>query len=491
MSSFRARATARPPNAYLSSDAAALALLARVVGRPDRFDAPWAADMDALAALARDMRTLSREGAPPHSAELLAMLDFELDRLRQVAEYPGVAGKVVVALGGGFSAGKSSFLNALLGSTILPTDINPTTSVPTYVVQGEAESLCGLNCFGHRVELDRDALMAITHDFADRYKVGFGHLLASVFVSMPGIPHERLAFLDTPGYSKPDHRNHAATTDEAIARKQLQAADCIIWLVDTEQGGLTADDLDFLRSVQHDGPLLVVLNKVDKRDAETVAGIRSGIQRDLETAGFSAEALCTFSAHDPDDHDTPRIQEVLAGWNPREPELLSARNIRKVFRDYERHYEAEVRDEQRRLTRVNRLAVNLAPRDDDSRRDFEELKAVALAASRRHEGLKARLEELNAACFVRLASVGALIGQPMPSPDELDRMDEQRQTVPELLRAMRAMQGDTRESHLATTIEAVQHRYPLDGREASRAAIERILARHGAEKKHIPIRIKK
>ncbi|OOP92821.1 ATPase, partial [Helicobacter pylori] len=63
----------------------------------------------------------------------LLMLQEIKKELQLVASYPSLFQKTIVAVGGGFSAGKSTFLNNLLGLKLkLPEDMNPTTAIPTY-----------------------------------------------------------------------------------------------------------------------------------------------------------------------------------------------------------------------------------------------------------------------------------------------------------------------------------------------------------------------
>lgn len=65
-----------------------------------------------------------------------------------------ILGKRVVAIGGGFSSGKSSFLNSFLGGeSLLPIDTLPTTAVPAYLISGTEEKASGLNLFRERISL--------------------------------------------------------------------------------------------------------------------------------------------------------------------------------------------------------------------------------------------------------------------------------------------------------------------------------------------------
>ncbi|GAA9988918.1 hypothetical protein VN1001_13170 [Helicobacter pylori] len=84
---------------------------------------------------------------------LLALQEIKKE-LQLVASYPSLFQKSMVAVGGGFSAGKSSFLNHLLGLNLkLPENLTPTTAIPTYCLKGEREVLMGRSQNGGVVEL--------------------------------------------------------------------------------------------------------------------------------------------------------------------------------------------------------------------------------------------------------------------------------------------------------------------------------------------------
>ena len=84
--------------------------------------------------LVHDLRDLSRKGSPDDFSDIYFELKSELERLREFCAYPPLAKKFIVAFGGGFSAGKSSLINAVLGKKLLVTEVGPTTSLPTYLL---------------------------------------------------------------------------------------------------------------------------------------------------------------------------------------------------------------------------------------------------------------------------------------------------------------------------------------------------------------------
>ena len=70
-----------------------------------------------------------KKNAPPNFPELYFEFKQEYERFKTFILYDKLIAKNVVALGGGFSSGKSTFLNSMMDCEILPSDITPSTSV--------------------------------------------------------------------------------------------------------------------------------------------------------------------------------------------------------------------------------------------------------------------------------------------------------------------------------------------------------------------------
>ena len=87
------------------------------------------------------------KNAPSNFTELFFDFKQEYERFKSFILYDKLIGKNIVALGGGFSSGKSAFLNSILGCELLPSDISPSTSVPTYLVNGEQTEVYGIITF--------------------------------------------------------------------------------------------------------------------------------------------------------------------------------------------------------------------------------------------------------------------------------------------------------------------------------------------------------
>lgn len=73
------------------------------------------------------------------------------EQMRLIANCPPLHSKMVGAVGGGFSSGKSSFINSFMsGGVKLAEGIRPVTAIPSYVISGESPSINGLSYRGDR-----------------------------------------------------------------------------------------------------------------------------------------------------------------------------------------------------------------------------------------------------------------------------------------------------------------------------------------------------
>ncbi len=211
---------------------------------------------------------------------------------------------IKVAVGGGYSAGKSSFLNSLLGlKGALPTGINPVSMINTFVcsTDGVKEmTVVGKNKNGCLVKLNRSVLECIQHsDNEGNAKVSA--CLDTLYIDIPLLPDKQylknVVFVDTPGYDNSDNVNvENGKKDRETAVDAMRQVDVLFWIVDIEAGTLTRNDIALLNevSIQKSGdedmrlPVVIVFNKSDKKPQDEVSKIMKAAeetcQRNLKVA---------------------------------------------------------------------------------------------------------------------------------------------------------------------------------------------------------------
>ncbi|WP_120909101.1 dynamin-like GTPase family protein [Helicobacter pylori] len=214
--------------------------------------------------------------------------------LQLVASYPSLFQKTIVAVGGGFSAGKSTFLNNLLGLKLkLPEDMNPTTAIPTYCLKGKREVLMGFSQNGGMVELPH---LAFNHQFLESLGFNLKEIMPFMLLSAPSVPFEFLCFIDTPGYN-PGNQGYTGGDKEA-SKESLKHAKHILWLISCERGDIHKDDLEFLQELyEEEGKqVFIVLSRADSRTKRQLEEVAIKIKETLEDKGIEFLGIGAYSA---------------------------------------------------------------------------------------------------------------------------------------------------------------------------------------------------
>lgn len=389
--------------------------------------------------LKHDLRALARRGSPDDFADIYFALEQELERFHEFCSFPALSQKIVVAFGGGFSAGKSSLINALLGKRLLVTEVDPTTSLPTYLLHGKRDAVHAHNLFGHRIDLSNEEFLSLTHDETDRYGSNVSRLLRSAFITRADFPWSDLALIDTPGYTKHEDQAQSARTDEHIARTQLNAAQAIVWVIDARKGCITEDDLRFLATVQADIPRLIVVSRADQKPAEDMSAIVQGIKTTLSERNLPFMDVIAVSARKKQEWPMEPILAQLAAWSQQPRTLRFAHNFKAQFTHYARFIEEQQRSAQRHLNRLNRILVMADNKDVQA--DAEELKQQAQDSLSAANERAAELLELRHRFFSELKAVGDTVGIALPEPSEIDLLEPQGTDLLKLLTEQRQQAG--------------------------------------------------
>ncbi|EPZ95990.1 dynamin family protein [Helicobacter pylori] len=220
--------------------------------------------------------------------------------LQLVAGYPSLFHKNMVAVGGGFSAGKSTFLNNLLGLKLkLPEDTLPTTAIPTYCFKGKKEVLMGFSQNAGMVELPH---LTFDHKFLKSLGFNLKEIMPLMLLSAPSVPFEFLCFIDTPGYN-PSNQGYTGG-DERASKESLKHAQNILWLISCERGGIESDDLEYLQELyeEYGKQVFIVVSRADRRTKKQLEEVAIQIKETLEYRGIEFLGIGAYS--------TTRYQEI-------------------------------------------------------------------------------------------------------------------------------------------------------------------------------------
>ncbi|MFZ3341329.1 MAG: dynamin family protein [Terriglobales bacterium] len=198
---------------------------------------------DEVEALKRLESVISEHGL----VEFRSTLSMILDRLEDNSFEIAIFGRV--------SSGKSSLLNAILGTDVLPVGVTPITAVPTRLMYGDCPGV--RVWFANRIPEQFD-ISQLAQFVAEQMNHGNEKHVTRIVVQIPSARlREGIAFVDTPGLGS------LATRGAAETLAYLPRCDLGVVLIDAGST-LTPDDLQTIQ-ILYDAaiPANVLLSKAD------------------------------------------------------------------------------------------------------------------------------------------------------------------------------------------------------------------------------------
>ena len=254
---------------------------------------------------ANDEESLANE------AEAILKLQAIEKELEVITAYPKLHKKTTIAIGGGFSAGKSQFISSFFSSKIeLPIGIEPTTTIPTYVMSNGRNELIGCSHNSGVVDLSGvvdfeesdDTFNSETlHDFIKSFNFNLKEIMPIMVLGTP-LEYEHICFIDTPGYNPATNDKGSTKEDFNTAKEFLNNASTLIWLIGVDANGtIPSNDLKFLHELEReDKKVYVVLNKADLRPPSAIEDILDKIEEVLDGEGIDFKGISTFSSTEKD-----------------------------------------------------------------------------------------------------------------------------------------------------------------------------------------------
>ncbi|MFB1344894.1 dynamin family protein [Helicobacter pylori] len=333
----------------------------------------------------------------------LLMLQEIKKELQLVASYPSLFQKTIVAVGGGFSAGKSTFLNQLLGLKLkLPEDMNPTTAIPTYCLKGKKEVLMGFSQNGGMVELPH---LAFDHQFLESLGFNLKEIMPFMLLSAPSAPFEFSCFIDTPGFN-PANQGYTGGDKEA-SKESLKHAKHILWLISCERGGIESDDLEFLQELYEEGKqVFIVLSRADSRTKRQLEEIAAKIKETLEDRGIEFlgigaysvtrhQEVKEFSEKSPVFDSLEKFLKKLNQRSEKQNEILSV--LYEVHLMYEKAIEQDANQFKRYQKALHSVRLDLMQKgfDDFSDKIFRRIENLEKEFSEQERSKEESLARLN------------------------------------------------------------------------------------------------
>lgn len=203
------------------------------------------------------------------------------EKLKKIAGNSDIYTNHIIAVGGGFSAGKSEFINSFFkndNALRLPTGNTVATAVSTYVINAKNESFFGYNNNGGGVDLSYKDLR-IDHDFLKSLGFNINSIMPYMVLSKEFRIDKNIAFLDTPGYNPGS--SGTSKDDYNKAFKALSEYENLIWVVPVNNGEIRNSDLEFLEKINKKN-IYIIVNKADMVDIETLKQVINKIKLTCE-----------------------------------------------------------------------------------------------------------------------------------------------------------------------------------------------------------------
>ena len=169
---------------------------------------------------------------------------------------------------GEFKRGKSTFINALIGRNICPTDVDICTSVVSIIKYGVKEKATRI--YGDFSNLQSEI---VPFENIEKYTVGTAEEIGNTICVELELPLQELEkgliIIDTPGVGGLDSR-HAMLTNYFLPQ-----ADVTLFMTDVNEP-LTTTELKFYKDkvLQYAKHSAIIVNKADLKDSESVEEIR-------------------------------------------------------------------------------------------------------------------------------------------------------------------------------------------------------------------------
>lgn len=237
-----------------------------------------------------------------NEAEAIIKLQTIEKKLEIISSYPDIFTKNIIAVGGGFSAGKSEFISSFINDNEvkLPIGIEPTTAIPTYVINKDEPMILACNNQSASInlnEIDNNMYKKLSHKFINSFGFNLKQIMPYMVLGTK-LKFDNICFIDTPGYNPSSSASDYTSEDLNTAKDYLKNASALIWLIGLDVNGtIPKSDLDFLDELELDNKeLFIVLNKADLKTKSDIEKILANVADVLDEYGLDYSGISAYSS---------------------------------------------------------------------------------------------------------------------------------------------------------------------------------------------------
>lgn len=300
-------------------------------------------------------------------AKALRMLQSIEQELALLVGFPDIHERTIVGIVGGFSSGKSEFINSFIRDpeVRLPVGMQPVTAIPSYVLATDQRMIRGYSANGGHMELDVAFYKNISHAFINSFSFDLKSLMPFMCVGVQMAPElfSNICFIDTPGYNPPATAAEHSQGDKRTAIQFAQQCEAIIWLIGLDANGtVPVSDLDFIHEIGvEQRSVYVVLTKADLKPEDEIEEIMDEVQDVLQSEGINVVGVSAYSStqrHEIAYRDTPLL-EYFSRINQQgdSSQHLEGR-LQEIFTMYEDAIQTDINGIRAQKTAINGLRLD-------------------------------------------------------------------------------------------------------------------------------------
>lgn len=197
--------------------------------------------------------------------------------------------KIVIALAGKFSSGKSSFINSLVGEEVAPVQAERTTRCKTVFTGNpkDEKKIKIVNGSGHPCTLKQ---------YRER-SAKASKSIAQYTVYVPDPDWRTFAVVDTPGFD-PVETADSTISDDAISRLAVKESDVVFFILEMNNGTIAKDSMKYLKEITKLGRqrIFIIVNKADSKPPSAREVIMSSIAGECDRNGIRYDGILPYSS---------------------------------------------------------------------------------------------------------------------------------------------------------------------------------------------------
>ena len=284
-------------------------------------------------------------------------------QLEVLARDQQILGKTIVAIGGAFSSGKSSFMNSLFSQdkVALPVGMDQTTAIASYVLDGENTEITGYSYKGARVTVPEKIFSLFTYRKKDEFKLNMKLIIDDIVFKTGFVkPYSNICFVDTPGFNP----GSSSELDYNTAITAIAGAQVLLWCFDVSGGTIHDDGFTILQDILKENPdikIYIIANRADLKSPEENAEIIEQAEMMLQNNSVEYEGISLYTSRkkfgsQPEEYASmvkgKPLTDFLEEYNKKtdtgkEDELLKL--VRGVFDEYIRADDAQISDTNKKI----------------------------------------------------------------------------------------------------------------------------------------------